>query len=302
VTSGPFYDAFTNQRESWSCITIDAQDTPNLAGVPIAEIVRWPADDPRLDVVARPYLTTRRWVWQMWRDCGEDPLNPAWQARVRAQFPVNADDCLIPLSLLEAAKQRPPTLTEGSVRVGIDVAGPGEDETVVYVHQAGQIVGIRAWPTPDPRGEVAAFLATWKNCIEKINVDSAGIGYYFARHLKDLGYPVQEVNVGQSPRDKEQFANLKAELYWGLRKRFLDGDVAGLTDERTISQLAGIKYQHNSRGQVVIESKEDARKRGVKSPDRAEALMLAMSQVAVPGFVEFYRQRAEERREEASVA
>ena len=43
----------------------------------------------------------------------------------------------------------------------------------------------------------------------------------------------------------------------------------------TISQLASIKYEHNARGQVVIESKDHLKSRGVKSPDRAEALMLA---------------------------
>ena len=71
----------------------------------------------------------------------------------------------------------------------------------------------------------------------------------------------------------------KAELYWGLRQRFQAGDVAGLTDERTIGQLAGIRYRHTARGQVEIERKEDARKRGVKSPDRAEAVMLALARV-----------------------
>jgi hypothetical protein len=43
------------------------------------------------------------------------------------------------------------------------------------------------------------------------------------------------------------------------------------------AQLAGLRYGHDNRGRVKIESKDDAQKRGVKSPDRAEALMLAMS-------------------------
>jgi hypothetical protein len=73
----------------------------------------------------------------------------------------------------------------------------------------------------------------------------------------------------------EKHANLKAELYWGLRERFVDGNMAGITDSLLISQLAGIRYKHDARGRVVIESKEDARKRGVRSPDRAEALMLS---------------------------
>ena len=70
------------------------------------------------------------------------------------------------------------------------------------------------------------------------------------------------------------------------------GDLAGLTDERTIAQLAGIRYSHNPRGQVVIESKDDARKRGVKSPDRAEAVMLAFaeSRSSEFGFIEYLKQ------------
>jgi hypothetical protein len=114
-----------------------------------------------------------------------------------------------------------------------------------------------------------------------VNVDAAGIGYYLAKHLQDLGYPVRPVNVGERASDRERYANLKAEFYWGLRQRFQAGDVAGLMDERTIGQLAGIRYRHTARGQVEIERKEDARKRGVKSPDRAEAVMLAFARPAV---------------------
>src|SRR5450759_944112 len=60
------------------------------------------------------------------------------------------------------------------------------------------------------------------------------------------------------------------------------GDLSGSMDEKLIGQLAGIRYKHNARGQIVIESKEDARKRGVKSPDRAEAVMLAFAQHELP--------------------
>jgi len=95
------------------------------------------------------------------------------------------------------------------------------------------------------------------------------------RHLEDAGFTVRDVNVGKAAKDPEKYANRKAELDWGLRQRIQDGDLADLTDERTIAQLAAIRYRHNARGQIVIESKEELRKRGVKSPDRAEAVMLA---------------------------
>jgi phage terminase large subunit len=136
---------------------------------------------------------------------------------------------------------------------------------------------LQAWSKPDPRGEVIAALAPFQARIASLQVDSAGLGHYFARHLEDHGYrgKVQDVNVGESASDSDKYANLKAELYWGLRMRFAEGAMSGIMDDVLISQLAGIRYSHNARGQVVIERKEEARKRGVKSPDRAEAVMLA---------------------------
>jgi hypothetical protein len=64
--------------------------------------------------------------------------------------------------------------------------------------------------------------------------------------------------------------------------RFQAGDVAGLTDERTISQLASILYEHDARGRGAIETKENARKRGVKSHLREAAVKLnAASEVTI---------------------
>jgi hypothetical protein len=60
--------------------------------------------------------------------------------------------------------------------------------------------------------------------------------------------------------------------------RLVRSQVVGLTDETTIGQLAGLLYELDSQGRTKIESKEKARKRGVPSPDRADALMLALSQ------------------------
>jgi hypothetical protein len=139
-----------------------------------------------------------------------------------------------------------------------------------------------------------AALAPFKSELKGVNVDSVGVGQYFAKHLRDHGMPVKEVNVGQTAREAEKFSNLKAELYWNLRLRAESGNIAGLTDEKAIAQLAAIRYSHNGRGQVVIESKDDARKRGVKSPDRAEAIMLAFGEGRTRqyGLLELFMQEA----------
>lgn len=200
---------------------------------------------------------------------------------LEAEFIADLAGALIEWRWLDDARSKPAAYdpAAGPVVGGLDVAGPGEAETVLCVRQGERVLELAAWPDPDPRGDVLAALAPWRHRgLERVNVDSAGIGHYLARHLEDHGIAVSDVNVGERPRSAdgaERYANLKAELFWGLRERFQAGEVAGLEDRTLLSQLAGLRYEHDSRGRVKIESKNDAIKRGLKSPDRAEALMLA---------------------------
>lgn len=62
-----------------------------------------------------------------------------------------------------------------------------------------------------------------------------------------------------------------------MRERFEAGDIDIENDEELVAQLSNIKYKINSRGQIQIESKDEMRKRGLPSPDRADALMLAFA-------------------------
>ena len=288
IASGPFYDIFTENRENWNLITISAFDTPNLAGLTPESLLELP--DHELDLNPYPYLTTRRWVKEKYKEWG--PGHPLWESRVLGNFPTQSEDALFALTWLEQAKLR--TGGEGDLYAGLDVAGPGEDETVLCVRRGFMIILLRSWANSDPRGDVVAALQPYRASLKGLNVDSAGIGYFMAKHLADLGFPVTQVNVGERAENSEKFFNKKAEIYWGARMRAEAGDMAGLVDERAIAQLVGIRYSHNSRGQVVIESKDDARKRGVKSPDRAEAIILAFADLApVYGLIELCRQEAE---------
>lgn len=275
VPSGPFYDAFAGNN-NWSLFTIGAFATPNLAGLTLEDLLALSEED--LDRNPRPYLTTRRWVKEKYYEWG--PGHPLWESRVLGQFPTQSEDSLISLAWLEAAARREPPagpLIERSVTAGVDVAGPGEDETVLTIQRAGQIIKMQGWSHAEPRGEVIAALQPYRDVLAAVNVDSAGIGYYFAKHLKDVGFRVNLINVGEAPNDTEKFVNLKAEHYWGLRMRFESGAVFGDLGQKAVAQLASIRYKHNARGQIVIESKDEMRKRGVKSPDHAESVMLAFA-------------------------
>lgn len=280
ISGGPFQDCFTNDRSGWKCITISAFSTPNFEGVTLEQLVDKDFPESELDKSVLSYLTTRRWVRTQYYKWG--PSHPFWESRVLGNFPSQSPDALLSLSWLEAAgtdkrKEDLRHLCKGELNAGIDVSGPGEDETSLTVRDGPEVILHVQTSDPDPRGFLVFHLNPLKARLKNVNVDSNGIGWGLYLHLKDLKFNAIPVNVCETSTDPEQFDSLKAEYYWGLRLRFQQGDVSGLIDNDTIGQLASIKWKVNSRGQIEIESKEDARKRGVPSPDRAESVMLCFA-------------------------
>jgi hypothetical protein len=111
-------------------------------------------------------------------------------------------------------------------------------------------------------------------------VDTVGIGYNFALHLVDQGFPCYGFNAGAGAIEATQFFNKKAEAYWTLRTYLQDNLISRLVDEETAAQLSTIRYRENSRGLTEIESKEARNQRGIPgSPDRAESLIMAFMRV-----------------------
>ena len=67
------------------------------------------------------------------------------------------------------------------------------------------------------------------------------VGWGMYCHLNEEGFNCNQINVGLPANDTEKFANLKAELYWGLRDRLTEGDLGGLDDDQ-IAQLKVSKH------------------------------------------------------------
>ena len=195
---------------------------------------------------------------------------------------------------LERAKQRSIETPASNVPTnlplfaGVDVGG-GTAETVIYVCEFREgrirIIGLDAWRGQDTRGQAVRFLSQFRSRLCLVNVDAIGIGHNFALHLRTERFPVEMVNVSLPCPSKpnlgendpaKRFVNLKACAYQTLADAFERDQVDGLTDEETIGQLAVIRWEIDSQGRIKIESKELARGRGELSPDRADALMLAV--------------------------
>ena len=282
--SGKFYDSFTKDRSIYNCISISAFDTPNLQhpdGRAVTEAELQEMTPEEIAYKPFPSLVTRSWVRERLKVWG--PKHPKYLARVLGEFPSDDPYSVFPLSWIERAK-REPTPEEFTrslgfpMQVGIDVAGAGADETVMTVRVGGIILEQEFWSEADPRGAVLRKLSglttAHKRPLGVVVVDIVGIGYNFALHLADFGFPVFGFNAGRSALDKEQFASRKAEAHWTLREYMRDNLISQLEDEETGAQLSTIRYRENSRGLTEIESKDERNARGIPgSPDRAESLV-----------------------------
>jgi len=108
-------------------------------------------------------------------------------------------------------------------------------------------------------------------------VDSIGLGAGVVDRLRELGLPVRGINVAESPSMRGTYVNLRAEL-WFRMKEFLEArDCKIPRDDGLFAELVSPRYGFNSSGKLKIESKEDMRKRGLPSPDKADAVILTLA-------------------------
>jgi len=202
-------------------------------------------------------------------------LEGDWDVEVEGNY-------LIPYSQIREAINRK-IEAKGDRVAGVDIARYGEDETVFLLRQGDKVLHIESWAHQDTTfsaGKIARLIREYKPIITYI--DSIGIGAGAFDPLNNEGFPVRAVNVGEMALDKQQYANRRAEYFSLLAKKFERGEIDIPDNTKLASQLAGIKYKFDSHTRLQIESKEIMRRHGERSPDYADALMLAFIGSDIP--------------------
>jgi hypothetical protein len=165
--------------------------------------------------------------------------------------------------------------------IGADIARFGSDKTVFAWRKGKALMELKDYNHMDTMA-TSQVLNTYMGMhpAAACNIDEIGVGAGVTDRVKQLNPMklVQGINVGNTAHNSEMFINTRAEAYWALRERFITGDIAIPNDEQLMSELANIKYKFTPKGQIQIESKEDMKKRGLHSPDRADSVMLAFMQ------------------------
>ncbi len=279
-------------------ITTSAFDTPNFTafGITPDDIAKGTWREKIKGDLPAPHLVTPEWVARRYRRWG--PTSPLYEGRVLATFPEQGTDTLIPLAWIEAAQQR--ELEPGlPVTLGLDVAEMGADRSVCYVRRGCVLRRVFATEKQKTTATVGnAVRAIRETGASEIIVDRIGVGRgpydtldEMSQEPGGLDVYVNGLSVAVGARDKEQYANKRAELFWGLRERFEAGDIdLDPEDEELAADLSNIKYKPNSRGQIQIELKELARKRIGRSPDYGDAAAMAF---ADEGMVDFREEGVE---------
>jgi hypothetical protein len=164
---------------------------------------------------------------------------------------------------------------KGELSLGVDIGG-GSDENV-YVLRNDKYAWIegtnRSADTMTNVVEVENLINDGVN-VENIFIDDTGIGHGVSDRLKEKDHMINAIIVGEKAPD-ETFANIKAQAYWELRKWLKQG--GKLARNEKFMQLGEIKYKEDTDKRLKIEPKEQLFRRGIHSPDVADALMLTFA-------------------------
>jgi len=118
---------------------------------------------------------------------------------------------------------------------------------------------------------------------KEILVDSIGLGAGVVDRLRELGLPARGINVSESPAMGGTYRNLKAELWYRARAWLEARDCKMPRDDVLINELATVRYSFTSNGKIAIEGKDEIKRRGLPSPDKADAFVLTFASDAVMG-------------------
>jgi hypothetical protein len=230
---------------------------------------------------------SEEFVREMAMKYGEE--SNAYRVRILGEFPLSDDDTMIPFSVVEQAMSRDLEVDEfAPMTYGVDVARFGSDKSALAKKKGNVIIDVKKWQGLDLMQLTGAIKNEYdsEESIDRpgaIYVDSIGLGSGVVDRLREMGLPAVGINVSESPAMKTAFVNLRAEL-WGKMKSWLEQRNCAIPkNDDLLAELTAPRYTFNSSGKLRVESKEEMKKRGLASPDLADACILTLAGDAAVG-------------------
>lgn len=265
-TTGTFYDSHNRDRGMYKCHRVSSLDSTRTNKENIASFIRKYGEHSNVVKV-----------------------------RVYGDFPAQEDDTFIPLSLIEQT-----TLNEleiekiNRVSLGVDVARYGDDETIIASNIGGRIEIPVIRHGQSLMTTVGDIVMQYKQIVKDypqytgvitVNIDDTGLGGGVTDRLEEVKteqhlrrMEIVPVNFGNKPPQdgsEEHYQDISTYMWATVKAEMENKEISVPNDEELVAQFSVRKYSITSQGKIMLESKKDMKARGIKSPDRADAVALS---------------------------
>ena len=275
-TSGTFFDAFNGDRAQYKCHTVSSRNSPRTNKENIASLDR--KYGKKSNVV---------------------------RVRVDGEFPEQEDDVFIMLSIIEHCTMLdlPEDTPIKRISFGVDVARYGSDETVIAKNVGGKITLPVMFRGQSLMTTVGKIVLLYREVISEypayrgkiyVNIDDCGLGGGVTDRLEEVQREeklnrmvIVPVNAAAKVPDDavedgkgkvkagDIYDNMTTYLWGTVKDKMIAEEISLENDNEMVAQFSCRKYRLTSRGKMVLESKEEMKKREIPSPDRADAVALS---------------------------
>ncbi|MDR2006508.1 MAG: terminase [Acidaminococcales bacterium] len=255
--AGRFFDCFHRLRHRWSTRQIDSRKVK---------------------------MTNKKQIGQWIEDYGED--SDFVKVRVRGVFPSAGENQFISSAIADKAQRvllREEQIRAAPVIIGVDPSWTGSDEFVVFLRQGLFCKMLARFAKNDDDARMAGIIARFEDEYKAaaVNIDEGfGTGVYSAG--KGLGRNWALISFAGKPYDG-YYANRRAEMWGEMRQWLIEGGALPPDDQVLRDELVRPEAFVNRAGKLQLESKDDMKKRGLASPNRADALALTFARRVLPG-------------------
>jgi hypothetical protein len=290
VQVGEQYHKIFNGENDWNKIHISAFDSPYVTGEKFRSIdipdpqrpdrfkVTYTApEDVQIQIATPKYIADCKAEW------GED--SPLYQTKVLGEIADASADSIIKLSQVNqmfANWDNPNFNAEGAEEGGIDVARGGTDDTV-FAHRKGmRLIGTKTITTTQlPEKEKLVFISVeaeryfGQNKKMRIKVDDTGVGGGVTDIMQSHGFEIVPVCNGGEANEPDKYPNVASEMWFEVGKIIQEIACPFQGNERLTAELVNRRSKNmDKKGRRQVESKDDYKARGFRSPDIADAFLL----------------------------
>lgn len=265
-TTGTFYDSHNRDRGMYKCHRVSSLDSTRTNKENIAAFIRKYGEHSNVVKV-----------------------------RVYGDFPAQEDDVFLPLPLIEqTVVNEIDTEKIYKITMGVDVARYGDDETIIATNVGGIIDIPVVRHGQSLMTTVGDIVMQYKRLIKEYpnykgvitaNIDDTGLGGGVTDRLEEVKIEerlrrleIVPVNFGSKPPQdgsEDRYQDISTYMWATLKTLMENKEVSIANDEELVAQLSVRKYSITSTGKIMLESKKAMKDRGIKSPDRGDAVVLS---------------------------